>query len=162
MKVKSMPKENTKPEKKKYSVVINAVVAKCDKILIIQRGWEEKHGSGTWSIPGGKLEYAGVVYEALQKTAQREILEETGVEVEDEMHLIANNTFQHDEDALQVIAIVFLCHHKSGEPKALEDTADIRWINQEEIDNFEFHNINVKNYVLKGFKLLKKYNLKKK
>jgi len=151
-----MPKENTKPEKKKYSVIINAVVAKDGKILIIQRGWEEKHGPGTWSIPGGKLEYVGMVYEALQKTAKKEVLEESGLEIKDEMYLIANNTFQHNEDNLQVMAIVFLCFYKSGRAKPLEDTADVKWIEAREINNFEFHNINVKNYVLKGFEFLKK------
>ncbi len=137
--------------------MVNAVVANQEgKILLIQRGLQEEHGPGTWSVPGGKLEFTGVIHEALQKTAAKEAMEEVGIEVEDEMHLIANNTFQHNEDALQVIAIVFLCHHKSGEPKPLEDTADVRWISEEEIDDFEFHNINVKNYVLKGFEYLKR------
>ena len=149
---------NTKSEEKKYRVIINAVVAKGGKILISQRGFKDEHGAGKWSIPGGGLEYTGVVYNALQETAKKEVLEETGVEVEEEMHLIANNTFQHNEDALQVIAIVFLCHYKSGEPKPLEDTADVCWISPEEIDNFEFHNINVKNYILKGFEFLKLNN----
>ena len=144
-------------ETKKYSVIVNAVIASQEgKILLTQRGFQEEHGPGTWSIPGGKLEFSGVVYEALQKTAAKEAMEETGVEIEEEMQLIANNTFQHDEDALQVVAMVFLCRYKSGEPKPLEDTADVRWIGVEEIDNFEFHNINVKNYVLKGFEILKK------
>jgi len=150
-----MPDVNT-GEKKKYSVIVNAVIANQEgKILLIQRGFQEEHGPGTWSIPGGKLEFSGVVYEALQKTAAKEAMEETGVEIEEEMQLIANNTFQHNEDALQVVAMVFLCRYKSGEPKPLEDTADVRWIGLEEIDNFEFHNINVKNYILKGFELLK-------
>ena len=57
-------------KEKKYSVVINAVVAnKENKILLILRDLEEEHGPGTWSVPGGKLEFTGVVYEALQKTA---------------------------------------------------------------------------------------------
>ncbi len=152
-----MSEEEQKTEKEKYSVIVNAVVANQEsKILLIQRGLQEEHGPGTWSVPGGKLEFIGVIYEALQKTAAKEAMEEAGIEVEDEMHLIANNTFQHDEDALQVIAIVFLCHHKSGEPKPLEDTADVRCVSEKEIDNFEFHNVNVKNYVLKGFECLKK------
>ncbi len=141
---------------KRYSVIINAVIEKDGKILISRRGLGEKHGPGKWSIPGGKLESTGVVYEALHETAKREALEEAGIEIEDSMELIANNTFQHNEDGLQTIAIVFLCHWKSGDPKPLEDTIDVRWINQEEIENFDFHNINVKNYVLKGFNLLTK------
>lgn len=151
-----MPNTNT-GETKKYSVIVNAVIANQEgKILLTQRGFQEEHGPGAWSIPGGKLEFSGVVYEALQKTAAKEAMEETGVEIEEEMQLIANNTFQHNEDALQVVAMVFLCRYKSGEPKPLEDTADVRWIGLEEIDNFEFHNINVKNYVLKGFEFLRK------
>jgi 8-oxo-dGTP diphosphatase len=144
-------------EKKKYSVIVNTVIANQEgKILLIQRGFQEEHGPGTWSVPGGKLEFSGVVYEAFQKTAAKEVMEEVGIEIENEMHMIANNTFQHNEDALQVVAVVFLCHYKSGEPKPLEDTADVRWIGSEEIGNFEFHNINVKNYVLKGFEFLRK------
>ncbi len=148
---------NNDIEKKKYSVIVNAVVAnKEGKILLIQRGLQEEHGPRTWSVPGGKLEFTGVVHEALQKTAAKEALEEAGIEVEDEMHLIANNTFQHNEDNLLVIAIVFLCHHKSGEPKPSDEAVDVKWIGQDEVDNFEFHNINVKNYVLKGFEFLRK------
>lgn len=143
-------------EKKKYSVVVNAVVAnKKGKILLIQRGLQEEHGPGTWSVPGGKLESDGIVYEALQRTAAKETSEEAGIKIGKEMHLIANNTFQHNEDALQVIAIVFLCHYKSGKIKPSEEAADVRWIGPEEINRFKFHNINVKNYVLKGFEFLK-------
>lgn len=147
---------NLGPEKK-YSVVVNAVVANANgQILLIQRGWKEKHGPGTWSVPGGKLDYVGVVHDALRRTAQKEAREEAGVEIEDEMDLIANNTFEHNEDKLQVIALVFLCRHKSGQPKVSEEAADVRWIGPDEIDQFEFHNVNVKNYVLKGFEFLKK------
>lgn len=151
-----MSDQNNSMEKK-YSVVVNTLVAnKEGKILLIQRGLQEKHGPGTWSVPGGKLEFTGIVFEALQKTAAKEAMEETGVEVEDKMHLIANNTFQHNEDALQVIAIVFLCHHKSGLAKPSDEAYDVRWISREEVDDFEYHNINVKNYILMGFEFLKK------
>lgn len=107
------------------------------------------------------MEFTGVVHEALQKTAAKEVLEETGIEIKEEMYLIANNTFQHNEDALEVVAIVFLCYYKLGEIKLSEETADARWVREEEVDGFEFHNINVKNYVLKGFDFLKTRNGKK-
>lgn len=143
------------PEEQKYSVVVNAIIVnKENKVLLIQRGWQEKHGAGTWSVPGGKLDFTGVVHSALQETAKKEALEEAGVEIEDEMELIANNTFEHNEDKLQVIALVFLCHYKSGALKITEETAAVKWIGPEEIDSFDFHNINVKNYVLKAFKKL--------
>ncbi len=142
---------------KKYSVVVNALVSnKKGEILIIQRSSNEEHGSGTWSVPGGKLEFTGIVHNALQETALKEVLEETGVEIEEKMELIANNTFEHDEDNLLVIAIVFFCHYKSGTAKKSEEADDVRWIKEEEIDNFNFHSINVKEYIKKGFLFIKK------
>jgi 8-oxo-dGTP diphosphatase len=140
----------------KYSVVVNALVSnEKNEILVIQRSFKEEHGPGTWSVPGGKLEFTGIVHNALQKTAIKEALEETGVEIEEKMELIANNTFQHDEDGLLVIAIVFFCRYKSGNAKPSEEASDVKWIKEEEIDNFNFHNINVKEYIIKGFSLMK-------
>ncbi len=142
---------------KKYSVVVNALVSnKQGEILIIQRSAKEKHGSGTWSVPGGKLEFTGIIHNALQKTATKEVLEETGVEIEEKMELIANNTFEHDEDSLLTVAVVFFCYYKSGNAKKTKEADDVRWIKEEEIDNFNFHNINVKEYIKKGFLFIKK------
>ena len=146
---------NQETEKKKYSVIVNGVVIKDNKILLAQRSVKEKHVPGHWSPPGGKLEENGTVWQALEKTVKREILEETGVEVEDEMHLLVNNTFNHEEDDLLVISNVFLCQYKSGEPKPLEDTTAVAWISENEIDDYEFTHQNVKNYIIKAFEYLK-------
>ena len=136
------------PEKNKlYSVLVNAVVEKDGKILISQRGLDEDHEPGKWTVPGGTLE---------QTERSFNVLEETGIEVEDEMHLLINNTFKHDKDCLLVVAIIFLCRYKSGEATPLEDTINVRWITKEEIDNYEFPHPNVRSYVVKGFKFLEK------
>jgi len=142
--------------KKKYCVIVNAVVVKDDKILICKRSAEEKHVPGKWSPPGGKLEEQGRLWNALEKTARREVLEEAGVEVKDKMDFLVNNTFCHAEDNLPVAAIVFVCYYKSGRAKPLEDTVDVRWISEDELDNFEFTHQNVKDYVAKAFEFLKK------
>lgn len=142
-------------EKKKYCVVVNGVVVKDGKILLAQRSFEEKHVPGCWSPPGGKLEETGTVWSALEKTVKREVLEEVGVEVEDKMHLLINNTFEHAEDDLLVLANVFLCKYKSGEPEPLEDTIAVRWVGEDEVNNYEFTHDNVKNYVIKAFEFLK-------
>ena len=148
-------KETKKPEKKQYSVIVNGMVVKDNKILLAQRSMEEKHVPGRWSPPGGKLKESGLVWQALEKTVQREVLEETGVEVEDEMHLLVNNTFNHDEDDLLVISNVFLCKYKSGEPRPLEDTTAVAWIGEDEINDYEFTHQNIKNYITKAFGYLK-------
>lgn len=140
---------------KSYSVLVNVIIEKEGKILISQRGLEEDHEPGKWTIPGGTLEKTGTFFNALEEVARREALEETGVEIKDEMHLLINNTFNHDKDNLLVIAVVFLCHYKSGEARPLEDTINVKWITEEEVDNFQFPHPNVKSYILKGFEALK-------
>lgn len=138
-----------------YSVLVNAIVVKDNKILLCQRSMQEEHVPGKWCPPGGKLEETTRVVEALQKTAKREVFEETGVEIEDEMCLLTNNTFRHDEDNLLVLAVIFMCRYKSGNAKPMEDTIDVKWIAEDEIKNIEFTHPSVKDYVVKAFELLR-------
>ncbi len=142
-------------EQKKYSIVVNALVVKNNKVLLAKRSMREKHVPGLWSPPGGKVEETGVSWNALQKTAKREVMEETGIEIKDKMFLLINNTFEHYEDGLLVMAITFLCFYKKGNPEPLEDTVDVQWVSEEEISEYEFTHSNVKNYVVKGFEMLK-------
>ena len=84
------------------------------------------------------------------KNIKKEILEEVGIEIFDDIVLVHNNTFTRSNGD-DVLALVFVCKYKSGEVKSLEDTADVKWIAKEEIDNYEFPP-NVKEYILKGFR----------
>ena len=149
--------ENPKSEEKKYSVIVNGIVVKDGKILLAQRSVGEKHTPGRWSPPGGKLDETGIVWHALEKTVKKEVFEETGIEIEDEMLFLINNTFSHEEDNLLTISIVFLCKYKAGKARPLEDTMAVKWISENEIDNFEFPHANVKNYIVKAFEFLKNH-----
>ncbi|MDE2144953.1 MAG: NUDIX domain-containing protein [Patescibacteria group bacterium] len=137
---------------KLYSIIVNGVVFKGDKVLVSQRSWEEEHEPGKWTIPGGKIDRTeGDVFNIIEKTLAREIMEETGVETERDVKLITNNTFIRS-DGQHVIALVFKCEYKFGEAKALEDTIDCKWATLEEVKDMEFPP-NVKEYILKGFSL---------
>jgi len=145
-----------------YKVLVNAVIVKDGKILISQRDMNEKHQPGSWTIPGGKIEnYNGEdeIFNIVEKTVVKEIQEEVGVEIKDNIHLIANNTFKHTQGHI-VLVMVFLCEYKSGEAKPLEDTMDVRWISSNELSDYEFAP-NVKDYIAKGFSLLP-YMIRKK
>lgn len=136
--------------KKFYSVIVNCVIINDqNKILVAQRSLEEEHEPGKWSIPGGKVESDGEEYLVLLKNVKKEILEEVGVEIEDNIQLIYDNTFTRTNGD-NVLALIFKCKYKSGEAKPLEDTIDVKWISKDEINNYEYPK-NVKEYVLKGF-----------
>lgn len=135
---------------KLHSVIVNAVIFNGDKVLVSQRSLEEAHEPGKWTIPGGKVERTeGDVFNIIEDTLAREVMEETGVEIEKEVQLIANNTFIRS-DGQHVIAMVFKCIYKSGDARPLEDTIDCKWATKNEVEKMDF-SPNVKNYILKGF-----------
>jgi 8-oxo-dGTP diphosphatase len=140
---------------KTHLVLVNAVVEKDGKILISQRSFEETHMPGKWTIPGGKVERTpGDVWNIIEKTLKDEVMEETGVEITDVVKLLTNNTFIRSTGQ-HVVALIFLCHWKSGVAKPLEDTIDIKWVMEEELEGIEFPP-NVSTYIHMGFKSLAK------
>lgn len=135
-----------------YSVIVNAVIRKEDKILISQRSFEEAHEPGKWTIPGGKIENdinEVEIFDIVEKTLKKEVLEEVEICISDEVRLIANNTFQRS-NGQTVLALVFLCQYKSGEAKPAEDTIAVKWITKAELGNYAFPP-NVKEYITRGY-----------
>jgi len=139
----------TSKNKQFYSVIVNALVFKGDKLLIAQRGMNESHHPGRWSIPGGKVETIGYTFNAIEETAKREVREETGIEIKDKMELMCNNTFNRSNGEL-VLALMVICDYKFGKANPLEDTMAVKWISNKEIDNFNFSE-SVLEYIKRGF-----------
>ena len=119
-----------------HKVIVKAWVEKEGKYLLAQRGQTEKHHAGIWSLPGGNVD-GEVADSILEVTLQREIREEIGIEVFNKMELIYNNGFIKDSDGSHVINLTFLCKYKSGEARALEDTAGIDWYSLEDLKNLK-------------------------
>jgi len=138
---------------KLHSILVNAVVFKEDKVLVSQRSWDEGHEPGKWTIPGGKVERTEEeTFSVLEKNLAKEVLEETGVGIEDEMSLVSNNTFIRSSDNQHVVVLVFKCKYKSGEAQPLEDTVACKWVTKEELKGLEFPP-NVKGYIEKAFEV---------
>jgi len=134
-----------------YSVIVNGVIVNSDdKILISQRSFEEGHEGGKWSIPGGKIETIGEEHNVFLKNIKKEILEEVGIEIFDDISLVYDNTFIRSNGD-EVLALIFICRYKSGEARPLEDTIKVEWIGKNEMNNYQFPP-NVKEYILMGFK----------
>lgn len=94
-------------------VGVGVLIVKDSRVLLGKR--KGSHGAGTWSAPGGHLEFG----ESIEACAQREVLEETGLEIQDLRHgPFTNNIFEADNKHY-VTAFVF-ARIAGGEAQVLE------------------------------------------
>lgn len=113
-----------------------AVIRNDQGLILIDRRPEKGLLGGLWEFPGGKIEPE----ETVEACIEREILEEIGIEIEVENHLI---TLDHDYSHFRLTLIVHYCRHVSGEPQTIE-CQEIRWVTLDEIDQFPFPKANTK------------------
>lgn len=88
------------------------------------------HGDGTWSTPGGHLEFG----ETPEECAARETLEETGVIVAGAQLMTITNDVMH-EDGRHYVTVWIDCRHVSGEgePLATHELDTVDWFDPDEL-----------------------------
>lgn len=111
----------------RYIVNVEGAVVKNNHYLMVVRGQDE-YAPGGLNFPGGKVEASGNLDAVLEDTLRREILEEVGLEVHEEMSYVRSSAFVAEGDP--VVDVVFLCRWKSGEAFAADPTevAAVRWM----------------------------------
>ncbi|WP_042149967.1 NUDIX hydrolase [Paucisalibacillus sp. EB02] len=116
-----------------FVVNVEGAIYRDGKWLLIQRSEKEEHAGGGLSLVGGKCELEGNSTDILERTLHREIFEEVGIEVTI-IRYVNSSSFISDT-GLNVIDIVFLCQHTSGEPyaKSTEEVDDVIWMTTSEI-----------------------------
>ncbi|MFC7371990.1 NUDIX hydrolase [Fictibacillus iocasae] len=116
-----------------FVVNVEGAIHRNGQWLFIVRSEKEEHAGGCLSLVGGKCEIEGFSSDILERTLKREILEEVGSEVAD-LKYVNSSSFVTDS-GINVIDIVFLCHHKYGEPyaKSRDEVDDVLWMTTAEI-----------------------------
>ncbi len=114
-----------------HVVAVTAIIRKENKYLLARRSKNDDQSPGEWSIPGGKVE-KGIKLRPLEETLKKEVMEEVGVEIKDEIKLIYNDSFIRSSGD-HVIMLTFLCDWKSGEARPLEDQEEVVWLTKDEI-----------------------------
>ncbi|MBM3240590.1 NUDIX domain-containing protein [Candidatus Poribacteria bacterium] len=117
-----------------WYVNVEGAIIKDRYYLMIVRGEQETHAPGVLTLPGGTVENAGNTNNILEETLSREIAEEVGVEIHDEIEYIESNAFIAD-DGEPVVDIVFLCQYKGGTPRISDpgEVAAIQWMTAQEV-----------------------------
>ena len=108
-------------------VGVGVAIVDRGSLLLVQRGREP--GRGLWAVPGGKVK-AG---ERLADAARREVLEETGLEVD-----IGDVVWvgEHIDDDHHLVLVDFMGMLVAGELAAADDAEDARWVPLDEASDY--------------------------
>ena len=101
------------------------MVLKEDDVLLIRRGRPPRLGE--WSLPGG-AQSAG---ETVQETARREVLEETGVSIQNPEFLEVVDSIIKDDDGrvkFHYTLIDYWANWESGIPQGADDAQHAEWV----------------------------------
>ena len=106
--------------KNRPKVGVGVIIIKDNKVLLGKR--INAHGEGTWSCPGGHLEFN----ESWEDCATRETMEETGITIKNICFGTAtNDIFQAEEK--HYITIFMLSDYDKGDVKVMEPDKCIKW-----------------------------------
>jgi len=130
-------------EKERPKVGLGVIIINSNKVLLGKR--KGAHGEGSWCFPGGHLE----MNESFEDCAKREVMEETGlnVEVVDEMRIVTNDFFR--DDGKHYVTISVRANYIGGEARVMEPDKceEWRWFGWDEMPENLFVPIkNLKRY----------------
>jgi 8-oxo-dGTP diphosphatase len=110
-----MESNHRKPE-----VGVGVIIIHQNKVLLGKR--KGSHGAGAWSFPGGHLEFG----ESWESCARREVLEETGVHIQNiRFGAVTNDVFT--EESKHYVTIFLVADYASGEVTLMEPEKCDRW-----------------------------------
>ena len=113
---------------KKIGAGVGVMIFSDGKILLGKRHQDPQkassllHGEGTWTMPGGKLDFG----ESFEQGACREVFEETGIKLSEEKLKVISVSNDIVEDA-HFITIGLFCDNFDGEPKVMEPDEIVEW-----------------------------------
>ncbi len=128
-------------------VGVGVVVLRGDEVLLVQR--VKAPYKGQWSIPGGKQRLGETVMQAVH----RELLEETGVKIEQPALLdVADVIIPDDNGNIQYhyTLVDYKAEWLSGECCSGDDADDIKWVTFDELSSLKLLEI-TKEIISKAF-----------
>lgn len=94
-------------------VGVGIIIVRDGRVLLGER--QGSHGSGTWALPGGHLEFG----ESVADCAKREVFEETGLEIHDVRSVAFTNDI-FEENQKHYVTLFVMAVQWRGEPKVME------------------------------------------
>ncbi|MBT2636962.1 MULTISPECIES: NUDIX domain-containing protein [unclassified Bacillus (in: firmicutes)] len=113
---------------------VEGAVYREGKWLIIERSTKEEHAGGLLSLVGGTVENEGFSTGLLERTLRRELFEEVGITIKDDVKYVRNSSFVLP-DGRVVLDVVFYCEIAGGEPypKSKDEVEAVFWMTAAEV-----------------------------
>ncbi len=119
---------NVKNTIKSPQIGVGAVVFNVEgEVLLVKR--RNEPAKNMWTIPGGKLETG----ELLKQAAEREVFEETGIEIEAKEIIYTFELIEKDDYGnikFHYVIIDFDARYLSGIPVASDDALKSQWVSR--------------------------------
>jgi ADP-ribose pyrophosphatase YjhB (NUDIX family) len=114
-------------------VGVGGVLVHEGRVLLIRRGKQPLYGR--WVVPGGTVELG----EPLEEALVREMLEETGLEVEPLELITVFDRIERDGGQVlyHYVIVDYLCRWLSGEARAASDALEVAWAAPDELDRYD-------------------------
>lgn len=106
--------------RKEVKVGVGVMIFRDGCVLLGKR--RGAHGADTWALPGGHLEFG----ESIQRCAQREVLEETGIVVLRVRNAAFTNDF-FEKERLHYVTLFVVAEEWSGTPAVMEPSKCKEW-----------------------------------
>lgn len=103
---------------------VGVLVEHDGRVLLVKRGREP--AKGLWALPGGKVEFK----ENLKHAAQREMREETGLDVEAGEVIYV---FELIDEQFHYVIVDLRARLLGGNLKPADDVTDARWFERDEL-----------------------------
>lgn len=111
-------------------VAVGAIVFKDDKILLVKR--DKAPHKDLWAIPGGSVELG----ETLQEAAEREVLEEIGLNIKAKEPVHTFDLIERDDRGavrFHYVIVDLSAEYIKGEIRPADDALDARWFAPEDL-----------------------------
>lgn len=117
-------------EREKFVISQKGLIIRDGKCLIM----ELNNHPGRWDLPGGRIDKGELSEEAFP----REIKEETGISDFENLGVIGYSTWITPKEKIPICGIINLIKNDSDNIKLSEEHTKMKWILENEIDNYIF------------------------